>query len=111
MSEPANPDFNDEPPPYAPGESGPEPGPDMPVLPVRPTGEQAKRPGSDLVVVCSAMVGTLLLAVMITVCMGGNPGVLVLLFGMICFVIFHYMLWGWWLGKWIQRRVEKEEHK
>ena len=52
----------------------------------------------------------LLLLVLITVPLGAQiSGPVAIIGGMVLFVLFHWVTWGWWLGRAIQREEATEQ--
>ncbi len=52
----------------------------------------------------------LLLLVLITVPLGGHiSGPVAVIGGMVLFILFHWVTWGWWLGRAIQREEAPEQ--
>ena len=86
--------------------------PERPVLDQR-TGESVDQPrrrrGS--IAVLLTVFGMLLLLVQIIVCSVGSPAGALVVGGIFAFAVFHYLIWGWWLGKAIHRQVEHEEQQ
>ena len=98
----------DESPPYAPGEdksSVPQ------SVPPHPLGAPKKSFAGNLLAVVVALLGVGLLAVLLIGCSGGNPAVLILLLGFCGFLLLHYVVWGWWLGRTVARREAAREEQ
>ncbi len=101
----------DEPPPYAPGEDNKSSAPQS--VPPRPLGPPKRSFAGNLLAIVVALLGVGLLAVLLIGCSGGNPAVLILLLGFCGFVLLHYVVWGWWLGRTVARRetARKEQNE
>ena len=99
----------DESPPLAPGELDQGQRPEMapPTMPPRPNTTRRKMSRFESSI--SAFLGLSFLCVLVFVCSGGNLGVIALVIGIFLFVLLHYVLWGWWLGKAIRRQVQQEQ--
>jgi hypothetical protein len=70
----------------------------MPAMPEFPTEEQVGRGrqrGGFLVVLFAVMAMALILAAISVV----SVGFTIVLAGASCLILFHYLVWGWWLSK------------
>ena len=91
-------------PPYAPGETGHDPS--RPISP--PPARRARTSFGNFMAIFLAFLGVGLFAILLFGCSGGNPAVLVLLLGIGGFMLLHYLVWGWWLGRAIVRKQDKD---
>ncbi len=97
-------DHSRELPPHAPGEG--EGGFSQPVSP--PAARHPRNSAGNYLAIFFAFLGIGLFAVLLFGCSGGNPAVLVLLLGIVGFMLLHYLVWGWWLGRAIVRKQDKD---
>jgi len=91
-------------PPYAPGEGGC--GPSRPVPP--PAARPPRTSVGNFMAIFFAFLGVGLFGVLLFGCSGGNPAVLVLLLAIGGFMLLHYLVWGWWLGRAIVRKQDRD---
>ena len=79
-----------------------------------PAPPPAKKQGSFVSILLAAVVGLLMFGGMLAVCavmFGPVVFVFAVVFGggIFTFAVFHYLVWGWWLGKWMRRESELSE--
>jgi hypothetical protein len=77
--------------------------------------DPAPRPGAWISILLAGVVGLVLFAglFLLMLQIGGPLAVVaVLVFGLGGLVaLFHYVVWGWWLGRTIREEVEREERE
>jgi hypothetical protein len=101
----------DEPPPLAPGERDAA-SVKRPVMPARPEPEAPlpRKSRGPIASTLSAIVAIFILFASVLLCSFGNLMWPAIIAGAIfALAALHYLLWGWWLSKAIQRQVEEEE--
>jgi hypothetical protein len=84
-----------------------------PAAPRRP--DPSPKPGAWISILLAALVGLMLtMALFVLMLQFGGPLaiVAVLVFGLGGVIaLFHYLIWGWWLGRTIREEVEAEERE
>jgi hypothetical protein len=117
MTEPDDRRLTDELPAYAPGETNSDPplgGKELrhPSFPVSSQAEAKRTPGrgTSLASLLTAVGGLGIIGLVLVICSVGNiAGALLIAGGIFGFALCHYLIWGWWLGDAIRRRVEADE--
>lgn len=75
------------------------------VAPTEPTNRQ----GSWLSVLLACGAGVLICVALVFLTLGHFGPVVLIGAAVFAFGAFHYVVWGWWLGRIIRREVEAEE--
>lgn len=82
----------------------------MPIPPLPPRLELPEQPrGSWLAILLMAGVTGMLVVVLTFLTIGYFGPVLIVAAAMGCIVLFHYVVWGWWLGKVLRQAAAEEE--
>jgi hypothetical protein len=81
---------------------------DRPEL-VRPEPSAPRPQGSMLPVLFVGLVVVLALGTLLFLTQGWVRGILLIVAAVICLPLFHYLTWGWWLGKLLNSQAEADD--